>query len=284
MKAVTRYSKSVWGLLLLSLFTPGAAMTQELTPDILAGLNTGYKDTPMLPGERWHVHDPDRPKPPVVTPGADAGRPPSDAIILFAGRDLSAFVGTDGKPADWTVRDGVAAAPARASHLEFRDIRTRESFGDVQLHLEFREPDPPTGKGQMRGNSGVIFMGLYEIQILDSFENPTYADGQASAIYGWRPPLVNASRAPGEWQTYDILFQRPRFGAAGKTLKPAFVTVFHNGVVTQANQMILGKTGWRTLPTYSAHADALPLVLQDHGSSVSFRNIWVRRLDTGDAN
>lgn len=279
---MTRYSKSPWGLLWLSLFAPFAAMAQELTPQILAGLNTGYKDTPMLPGGRWHVHDPDRPRPRVVTPGAEAGRPPSDAIILFDGHDLSAFVGPEGKPADWLVRNGVATAPRRASHLDFKGIQTRASFGDVQLHLEFREPNPPTGKGQMRGNSGVIFMGLYEIQILDSFESSTYADGQVSAIYGWRPPLVNASRRPGEWQTYDIVFQRPHFGADGHTLKPAFVTVLHNGVVTQASQMILGKTDWRTLATYSAHPDALPLGLQDHGSSVSFRNIWLRKLDDGD--
>ena len=157
-------------------------------------------------------------------------------------------------------------------------LTTKQAFGDMQLHIEFREPADVSGTSQNRGNSGVILMGQYEVQVLDSYDNLTYADGQASAIYAWKPPLVNASRKPGEWQTYDIIFERPHFDTAGKVLKPAYVTVLHNGVLTQNHQEILGKTDWRTLATYHPHADALPFTLQDHGSAVSYRNIWVRKL------
>ena len=252
-----------------------AADTVEAGPSIKGEV----KKTSTLPGGRWRVHDLDRPKPALVVPAREAGKPPSDAIVLFDGHGLSAFTGQDGNPSDWTVRDGVLTVPPRSSYRAAKSIQTRDSFGDIQLHIEFRTPAHVVGSGQMRGNSGVILMGLYEVQILDSHENPTYADGQASAIYGWRPPLVNAARKPGEWQSYDIVFTRPRFSPDGKLARPAFVTVLHNGVCTQANQEILGRTASLTPATYEAHADALPLVLQDHASAVSFRNIWIRRLE-----
>lgn len=241
-------------------------------------IDHGFRDTPILPGTPWHVHDPDRPRPSVVRPGQAAGDAPADAIILFDGTDLSAFKRADGKAADWLIADGTMTPPRRANFTDWASLTTEAAFGDMQLHLEFRTPSPSAAGGQMRGNSGVILMGLYEVQILDSHENRTYADGQASAIYGQTPPLANASRSPGQWQSYDIIFEAPRFDADGKLLRPAFVTVFHNGVLTQNHRRIEGSTAWRALPKYTPHADALPLTLQDHGCAVSFRNIWVRRL------
>ncbi len=262
---------------------PGLARTPPPPAPLAAPtrdqINHGFRDTPILPGTPWHVHDPDRPRPPVVRPGQAAGDAPADAIILFNGTGLSAFKRVDGKAADWLVADGAMTPPSRANLTDWASLTTHAVFGDVQLHLEFRTPSPSTvAEGQMRGNSGVFLMGLYEVQILDSHENRTYADGQASAIYGQTPPLVNASRSPGQWQSYDIIFEAPRFDAAGKLLRPAFVTVFHNGVLTQNHQRIEGGTAWRALPKYTPHANALPLMLQDHGCAVSFRNIWVRRL------
>jgi hypothetical protein len=238
----------------------------------------GFTDTPMLPGGKWHVHDPARPHPPVVTPGKTASDAPSDAIVLFDGTSLDAFTTADGKPADWTLADGSMTVPHREGPHGDGSLITKDAFGDMQLHIEFREPADISGTSQNRGNSGVIIMGQYEVQVLDSYNNLTYADGQASAIYAWKPPLVNAARKPGEWQTYDIIFERPHFDAAGKVTKPAYVTVLHNGVLTQNHQEILGKTDWKTLATYHPHADALPFTLQDHGSAVSYRNIWVRKL------
>ena len=155
---------------------------------------------------------------------------------------------------------------------------SKQSFGDVQLHLEFRSPNPPTKSSQDRGNSGIWFMQRYELQILDGYRNPTYADGTVGAIYAWKPPLVNASRPPGEWQSYDIIFERPRFGPDGKLLRPAYATAFLNGVLVQNRQPWLGSTVWRKVATYEAHGDAAPIQLQDHDSPVSFRNIWVRPL------
>jgi 3-keto-disaccharide hydrolase len=157
-------------------------------------------------------------------------------------------------------------------------IHTREVFGDCQLHLEFSTP-PPKGEGQGRGNSGLFFMDLYEVQVLDSYENDTYPDGQAGAVYGQQPPLVNASRPAGEWQTYDVVFRRPRFDAGGSLASPARVTVFHNGVLVQDGTQPTGPTTWRARPGYAAHADALPISLQDHGNPMRFRNIWLRPLD-----
>ena len=174
----------------------------------------------------------------------------------------------------WRIVDGAMEVVAGTG-----GIQTRESFGDVQLHVEWMSPAPPRGTDQDRGNSGVFFMGMYEVQVLDSWENVTYADGQAAALYGQYPPLVNASRKPGEWQSYDIVFRRPRFDGSGKVTSPARVTVLHNGVLVQDNVELTGPTGHYARPPYSAHADRLPISLQDHGHPVRFRNFWVRTLE-----
>ena len=221
----------------------------------------------------WRVHDMDRPRPEVVTPAGQPGGPPSDAVVLFDGSDLSAWAGRDGSGAAWKVEHGYMEVVAGAG-----PIHTRRGFGDVQLHLEFMTP-PPAGAGQGRGNSGVFFMGsAYEIQVLDSYENDTYPDGQAGAIYGQQPPLVNASLPPGEWQRYDIVFRRPRFSTSGALETPARFTVFHNGVLVQDAVHPSGPTTWQGRPPYSSHGDALPIELQDHGNPMRFRNIWVREL------
>ena len=158
-------------------------------------------------------------------------------------------------------------------------IRTRAAFGDAQFHIEWRSPVPPAGEGQDRGNSGVFLMERYEIQVLDSYQNRTYADGQAAAVYGQHPPLVNASRPPGQWQTYDIVFRRPRFDSAGSVVSPARITLLHNGVLVQDGVLLTGPVGHRERRPYEAHADRLPLALQDHGQRVQFRNVWVRSLE-----
>jgi hypothetical protein len=235
----------------------------------------GYRDTPMLPDGRWRVHDPDRPYPTVVTPGAVPGAPPSDAVLLFDGTSLDAWQ-PQGEP--WTVQDGVTTVPPRVPGRGENALVTKQSFGDVQFHLEFRSPYPPENSSQDRGNSGILFMQRYEVQILDAYDNPTYADGTVGAIYGWRPPLVNPSRPPGEWQSYDIVFERPRFSADGSVARPAYVTVFLNGVLVQNRQPYPGSTVWRRVAQYERHGDAAPIQLQDHDSAVSFRNIWVRPL------
>jgi hypothetical protein len=222
----------------------------------------------------WPVHSTERPQPPVVTPaGAVTTPPPSDAVVLFDGRDFSKWRHEDGSPARWKVANGyVEVAPGSGS------VRTAQGFGDCQLHIEFMAPVPARGEGQERGNSGVFLMGRYEVQVLDSYKNTTYPDGQAAAVYGQHPPLVNAARPPGEWQSYDIVFRRPRFDAQGKLLRPARVTVFHNGVLVQDAVELTGPTGHKSRPPYEAHPDALPLGLQDHGNTTRFRNIWIRPL------
>jgi hypothetical protein len=224
----------------------------------------------------WEVHDTERPTPPVVDPGpapADPVPPPSDAVVLL-GDDLSAWTHDDGSAAQWSVQDGVAqVVPGTGG------IQTEQSFGDVQLHVEWAAPSEIEGEGQGRGNSGVFLMGRYEVQVLDSHENTTYADGQAAALYGQYPPLVNATRPPGEWQTYDIIFRRPHFDANGEVVRPARITVFHNGVLVQDNVTLTGPTGHYERPPYEAHPDQLPIHLQDHSNPVRFRNIWLRELE-----
>jgi len=227
---------------------------------------------------KWKIHDLNRPVPPVIDPGTAstqdaAGRPPSDAVVLFDGRDLSHWVDKNGKPAQWKVANGYMEVAAKTGN-----ISTRDSFGDCQLHVEFAEPSPGVGESQERGNSGVFLMGLYEIQVLDSYQNKTYADGQASAVYGQYPPQVNASRPPAQWQTYDIVFHGPRFATDGKLLHPARVTVLHNGVLVQDNVELTGPTAHGERPPYKAGPDRLPLQLQDHGNPVRYRNIWIREL------
>ena len=231
----------------------------------------GYADTPFLPGERWRVHDRDRPRPPIVTPPAyRENPPPSGAVVLFDGHDLAAWRSGEGD-ARWKVEDGHAEINGTGN------LETRESFGDCQVHLEWATPAQPSGHSQERGNSGVFFMGRYEVQVLDSYDNPTYADGQAAALYGQVPPLVNASRAPGEWQTYDIVFRAPRFDGE-KLVTPAYATVVHNGVLVHDHVAFLGATRHREVASYAPHASELPLVLQDHGNPVRWRNLWLVRL------
>lgn len=227
------------------------------------------------PAGGWPQHSMARPRPPVVDPGpAPAGASaPSDAVVLFAGHDLSQWTGRDSSNATWKVEHGYAEIVPRSG-----DIRSRRAFGDVQLHIEWATPAPAHGTGQEPGNSGVYLMSTYEIQVLDSYKNDTYPDGQAGATYGQVPPLVNASRPPGQWQTYDIVFRRPRFSPDGALTRPARVTVFHNGVLVQDNTELFGPTTHVVRTPYTAHADKLPLLLQDHGERVRYRNIWVREL------
>ncbi|MBI1966865.1 MAG: DUF1080 domain-containing protein [Gemmatimonadetes bacterium] len=225
---------------------------------------------------QWPVHSMDRPRPRVVDPGPErpAVPAPSDAIVLFDGRDLSLWMAArDSGPAKWAVRDGYVEVAAGTGA-----IRTRRGFGDVQLHIEWATPAPPAGEGQERGNSGVFLMGMYEIQVLDSYQNVTYADGQAAAIFGQTPPLVNASRPAGQWQAFDVVFRRPRFAPDGSLRQPARVTVFHNGVLVHDDVAITGRTAFGRSARYEPHADRLPLSLQDHDYPVRYRNIWVREL------
>jgi hypothetical protein len=259
------------GLLALAV-TAAAVLTNGVA---VAQNELGFRDTPLLPGGKWRVHDADRPAPQVVTPAATAGGAPSDAIILFDGRSLAAW---QAERKLWPVKDGILTVPSRADSGGENALITRQSFGDVQLHLEFRSPNPPQKTSQNRGNSGIWFMQRYELQILDGYRNPTYADGTVGAVYGWKPPLANAARKPGEWQSYDVIFERPRFGPGGALQRPAYVTAFLNGVLVQNHQPMLGVTSWRKVSRYEAHGDAAPLQLQDHDSPVSFRNIWVRPL------
>ncbi len=222
---------------------------------------------------RWDVHDMDRPRPPVVTPGAEDRLPPSDAIVLFDGTDLSAWHGRGGQDAQWKVENGYMEVTPDTG-----DIRTRQRFGSCQLHIEWASPEVIDGSGQGRGNSGVFLMDRYEVQILDSYDNDTYPDGQAASIYAQKPPLVNASRKPGQWQSFDIIFHAPVF-EDGQVKKPATITVFHNGVLVQDHWEIQGTTRHKQRPSYDPHPDKLPLRLQDHGDLVRFRNIWIRPLD-----
>jgi hypothetical protein len=230
-------------------------------------------------------HDRDHPLPPVVTPGKVStqervGSAPSDAVVLFDGTDVGAWVDMNGNPTKWIVREGALECVPESGY-----IRTLQSFGDCQLHIEWATPTDSEGKSQGRGNSGVFFgLTRYEVQVLDSYKNATYADGSASSVYGQYAPLVNASKAPGEWQTYDILYTAPRFHADGSLKSTARLTVFHNGILTQNNVELTGPTAWIGRPPYDAHPVKMPIALQDHGNPVRYRNIWVRELgDMGRA-
>lgn len=211
------------------------------------------------------------PVPANVQPG-DAGQPPSDAIVLFDGRGLSEWRGKEGEPR-WDASDeAITVTPGTG------DLYTKRSFGSVQLHLEWRTPDEIVGEGQGRGNSGVFLMSRYEVQVLDSYENPTYSNGQAGSIYKQFIPLVNASKPPGQWQSYDIVFGAPEFRSDGTLERPATMTVLHNGILIQNHVTLKGPTVYIGEPVYEAHPTKAPLMLQDHGNPVSFRNIWVREL------
>ncbi len=231
------------------------------------------------PDPNWLGHDRERPLPAVVTPGTfssqeQPGTPPSDATVLFDGKDTSQWVAMNGSPTKWVVRDGALECVPGSGY-----VRTLQSFGDCQLHIEWATPNPGQGSSQGRGNSGVFFgLDRYEIQVLDSYENKTYADGSAASIYGQYPPLVNASLPPGKWQTYDLIWTAPRFDADGKLLSRAYVTVLHNGVLVQNHVEFTGADPWIGRPPYKAHPERLPIALQDHGNPVRYRNVWVREL------
>ena len=229
----------------------------------------------MVSHDRWKQHDNRRPRPAVVEPVGNpvATSAPGDAVILFDGTNLDGWQSPEGGAARWKVTGGsFEVAPGTGP------IQTKAQFGDVQLHVEWASPSPAAGKGQDRGNSGIFLMGLYELQVLDSYRADTYADGQAGAIYGQFPPLSNASRPPGEWQAYDIAFRRPRFDKDGKLTEPARVTLFHNGILVQNTEELFGQTSWLEGEPYEAHGNRGPIQLQDHGHPVRFRNIWIRDL------
>jgi hypothetical protein len=213
-----------------------------------------------------------QPVPPVVTPG-EGTKPPSDAIVLFDGTSLSEWINDKGEPAGWTVADGCMTVKPGTGI-----IKTKRGFGDCQLHIEWRSPVVVTGEGQGRGNSGIFLQNRYELQVLDSYDNKTYVNGQAGSIYKQSIPLVNACRKPGEWQSYDILYQAPRFSENGRVAVPARITVLQNGVVIQNNTEIRGTTPYIGLPEYIPHSMKEPISLQDHGNLVSYRNIWIREL------
>ena len=226
----------------------------------------------------YEVHDMKRPQPPVVTPGTpstaeQAGTAPSDAVVLFDGKDLSRWKSKSGGDAEWKVQDGYLEVTKGKG-----DLATKDEFGDVQLHVEWMAPQEAKGKSQGRGNSGVFLMGLYEFQVIDSFENETYADGMAGSVYGQWAPLANAARKPGEWQIYDIIFRAPKM-SDGKVTQPARATVLLNGIVVQDNSELIGPTQHKALATYPAnHPEKGPITLQDHGNTVRYRNIWIRNL------
>jgi len=260
---------SLYALVSIALIGAGQVIAQ---PPL--GPGVGYTNTPVLPNSQWRVHDKYRPRPTVVKAGDMLGQAPSDATILFDGKDLSEWkkAGSKDDAAPWKVGDGFFEAVGGSG-----SIVTRKEFGDMQLHIEWSAPEVVKGKSQERGNSGVIIMGRYEIQVLDSYDNDTYADGQAGSIYGQFPPQVNVTKAPGQWNAYDIIFEAPRFD--GETLlRPARATIFHNGVLVQNAKELIGPMAHQELANYKAHPAKGHLLLQDHGNSTRFRNIWARRL------
>ncbi len=258
-------------LVILVALSLNAAVSAQQAP-------IGYDDTPMQPNNKWRVHDGTRPYPPLVTPAPTGGigGHPSDAIVLIgAGSDLSAWQMTDGSRATWKMNDGVLLTGKGV-------VQTRQQFIDFQLHVEFATPSEVKGDSQGRGNSGVFLLGKFEVQVLDSYNNITYPDGQAAAMYGQYPPLVNVARAPGEWQTYDIVFTAPRFAADGTLAKQAIVTVLHNGVVVHNGTAYWGPTRHKSVLPYTPDMAVGPIALQDHGNPVRYRNIWIRPLGPYD--
>jgi hypothetical protein len=231
------------------------------------------------PDPNFLDHDRTRPLPPVITPAtastqSQSGKAPSDATVLFDGRDLSQWCAMDGSPTKWILRDGYMECVKGSGY-----VRTLQCFGDCQLHIEWATPTPPHGEGQGRGNSGVFFgYDRYEVQVLDSYQSKTYADGSAASVYGQYPPLANASLPPGEWQTYDIVYTAPRFDENDDLRSPARLTVFHNGVLVQNNVQLTGPTSWLERAPYKRHPEKQPISLQDHGNPVRFRNVWVREV------
>lgn len=235
--------------------------------------------TPISAEEREKI-DPEltefwEPVPPTVTPG-EGTLPPSDAIVLFDGTNLDNWKGATAETPTWTVADGAMTVNPKTG-----GIVSKQGFGDLQLHIEWRTPAEVVGESQGRGNSGVFLMGKYEVQVLDNYENATYSNGQAGSVYKQHLPLVNACRPPGVWQAYDIIFTAPRFNADETLASPAYVTVIHNGVLVQNHVELKGPTEYKGRPIYQAHPDKLPISLQEHSNPVSYRNIWVRELTQG---
>ena len=258
-----------WCVSVASLAIAGTAVTMTQQK------NLGYDNTPMQPDGKWRVHDGTRPQPRMVTPGPGAGMAaaPADAIVLIgADGSLSAWQDEKGGTPAWINSGGGVVQTGKGS------IQTKESFGDIQLHVEFATPSEVKGDSQGRGNSGVYLAGKFEIQVLDSYNNPTYPDGQAAAMYGQFPPLVNASRPPGEWQAYDITFTAPRF-TGDKLDAPAMVTVLHNGIVVQNARAFWGPTAHQKIDPYTPDSARGPIRLQDHQNPVRYRNIWLRKLE-----
>ena len=248
-------------------FIPTAFVASKFIPSILTGLSLAFSVTgassfaqEWKSGVEWQ-------EPPVVTPGATDDAAPSDAIVLFDGTNLGQWDGGE----KWLVEDGVAIP-------QDQQILSKQHFGDIQLHVEWSAPTEIRGSGQGRGNSGIFLMGRYEVQVLDSYQNETYFDGQAGSIYKQTPPLANAMRRPGEWNTYDIFFTAPKFKTNGDIDKPGYVTLVHNGVLTLNHFELQGPTGFTAAPHYEAHAEKGPIALQFHGDPVQYRNIWVREL------
>jgi hypothetical protein len=272
----------------VSVVSPLALAQEDMSKPVITKeikKNEKGEDVPYMYIDGIKVHEEDvtkQPLPPVVTPGdaAKCAAPPSDAVVLFDGTGKTFaenWEAMDGNPSQWKIVDGAMESVKKAGY-----VRTKQKFGSCQLHIEWAAPATVKGDGQGRGNSGVFLMGTYEVQVLDSYNNQTYADGQASALYGRSKPLVNASRKPGEWQSYDIIFHRPHFDKDGKVIKRATFTVLHNGVLVQDHVRLSGGTGWdgpHSATEYQAHADKLPLSLQDHGNPVRFRNVWLRELE-----
>ncbi len=261
--------------------TSVTSMVQPTQIPVPIKKNPGYTNTPIIPGTQWHVHDGTRPQPRVVTSGAifsHLAPPPSDAVVLFDGMDLSKWQLGNGSPAPWKVENGyMEVAPKSGS------IRTKDKFADFQLHIEFATPAKVDGSSQGRGNSGILMNGVYEVQILDCWENPTYPDGQAGALYGQIPPLVNASKPPGVWQSYDIIWESPRWDADNKLVKKANVTVINNGVVLHHKREFTGTTPHQNNGTYKKpHAPEMFIELQDHNNAMRFRNIWLRSIGEYD--
>jgi len=213
------------------------------------------------------------PEAPVVTPGKTAHDAPSDAIVLFDGKSFSNWEGDKNQPIGWTMENGAMVVKGGSG-----GIKTKKGFGDCQMHIEFRTPAEVKGDGQGRGNSGIFLMGKYELQVLDNYNNKTYVNGQAGSMYKQLPPMVNACRPPGEWQTYDIIFTAPRFYDDGRLKSQARITVIHNGVLVKNNTTIWGSTEYIGSPVYKKHSDREPIYLQDHGNPTAFRNIWIREL------
>lgn len=246
------------------------AILLVLIPSITLAQPSAPASHPPPPPEATEVWSP---VPPKVEPAAVIGQPPSDAIVLFNGKDLSNWESVKGGPAEWGVENGEMVDRPAAGH-----IQTKQKFGDCQLHVEWMVPIlPPDRKGQDRGNSGVFMQGLYEVQVLDTYNNPTYVNGEAGAIYKQSAPLVNALKPAPNWQSYDIVYYAPRFYNDGTLAEPARITVFLNGILVQSNFAIKGPTDYRMLPVYKAHGDG-PIMLQAHNNAVHYRNIWIRKL------